>query len=584
MSGQTPKNEYTNADAALLGRNKVLPKDEAAALLASAETANERPDPAALSENGPADALRERPAAPDAAKTAAPKKTGAKKGDGKTPAAPSPKKSGGKKKGKAALPADGAAPAKAGRSSHTAGADGTVPSGGAAEPHTAKRTAKRKPPLESAGGKRAQKAADAAENTGAAIDIPASVLPAPAGGAGDNVRAKPPKRGRVRFRASDSKKRNGFYTLYLKKFLPPRALAGLVCALLLALPVGFLFSGASLVRVYVDGRRAGAGISRGARVSDVLNDCGIDARAEDEVRLASADLFGAVKTLEIARAFAVRVTADGATAQLFTAGDTVAAVLARANVPLGEDDLVEPAPDAILRAGDEIVVRRVTYAERVETQAVEPVPTVKPSPLLADGVTRVMTTHERAGTANVTYRDRYIDGVLADSEIVSTRYTKYPWNPVTLEGNGAVPASPLDGANYTDVAIVGGVPSSYQSVKTAQPCTAYSFDPGVWGASGMFLVQGMVAVNPAEYDYGDLLYITSADGSFVYGWAIAADAGTAMMDGRVEIDCFFETYGESVLFGKKYLDVYVVGRLTQSELEEYIANEGMFRARVAADE
>ena len=90
----------------------------------------------------------------------------------------------------------------------------------------------------------------------------------------------------------------------------------------------------------------------------------------------------------------------------------------------------------------------------------------------------------------------------------------------------------------------------------------------------------MVAVDPNEYSYGDLLYITSADGSFVYGWAIVADACEAAMYGDVAIDCFFETYGESVLFGKRYLNVYVVDTLNQEQLTEYTAHEGMFNLRV----
>ncbi|MEA5050896.1 MAG: ubiquitin-like domain-containing protein, partial [Oscillospiraceae bacterium] len=413
-----------------------------------------------------------------------------------------------------------------------------------------------------------------------------------------------PRRRPVRFRVADTGRKPGLFARrvrpwyerrvlpfvrekakpFLKKWIPPRAAAAAVFLLLYALPVAFLCSGLSFVVVRDGGHAAGLALSRAKDAAQAAADCGVEVRDEDTLTLTPCDgIYGAVRTLSVARAFAVRVTADGATAQLYTAGDTVAAVLARAGIGLGEDDLVTPAPDAVLRQGDEIVVRRVTYETRVVEETVPAQQVVKLSPLLADGVTRAMTYVGRAGAARVEYRDRYVDGVLDGTETVSSVYTKYPWNYVTLQGSAGSPASPIDGSKYTDVQIVGGVPSSYESVKTAQPCTAYSFKPGVWGGSGMYLVQGMVAVNPDEYDYGDLLYITSADGSFVYGWAIAADAGAAMVDGRVEIDCFFETYGESLLFGKRWLDVYVVGHLTQSDLREYMAQEGMFRARVPAD-
>ena len=55
-----------------------------------------------------------------------------------------------------------------------------------------------------------------------------------------------------------------------------------------------------------------------------------------------------------------------------------------------------------------------------------------------------------------------------------------------------------------------------------------------------------------------------------------------MMAGYVDIDLFFETYTESALFGKHSMNVYVVKQLTQGELEQYAAVEGMFRNRVPA--
>ncbi|MEA4911245.1 MAG: ubiquitin-like domain-containing protein [Oscillospiraceae bacterium] len=467
-------------------------------------------------------------------------------------------------------------------------------------------------------------AAEAAENAGAGEQAQSvspcggtdqsACDPSPAGGRAEgafdaNIQKK--KRA-VRFRASDAKKKQSpllrfFLALwidrlipfwersilppwrekalpFIKKIFPPRAAAAVVLLALYALPVGFLSAGDTVVVVREDGRDAGVVLSAAADAVQIAADCGLSLRDEDIVSLHTADaVFGAVQTLEIVRAFPVRVSADGATAELYTAGDTVAAVLARAGIELGADDFVEPAADTVLSAESDVVVRRVTYDVRTVEETAPAQTVLKPSPLLSDGVKKTVTTLTRDGAACTTYRDRYVDGLFDGTELLYTAYTKYPWNAVTLVGQGGIAASSLDGSKYTDAQIVDGVPSAYESVKAAQPCTAYSFKPGVWGSSGMFLVQGMVAVNPEEYAYGDLLYITSADGSFVYGWAIAADSGTAMMSGAVEIDCFFETYGESVLFGKKWLDVYVVGHLTQGQLEEYAAQAGMFRARVPAD-
>jgi 3D (Asp-Asp-Asp) domain-containing protein len=54
------------------------------------------------------------------------------------------------------------------------------------------------------------------------------------------------------------------------------------------------------------------------------------------------------------------------------------------------------------------------------------------------------------------------------------------------------------------------------------------------------------------------MYITSPDNKFVYGFAIAADTGTALMDNIIDFDLFYETYVESCLNGRKHLNVYIL--------------------------
>ena len=70
---------------------------------------------------------------------------------------------------------------------------------------------------------------------------------------------------------------------------------------------------------------------------------------------------------------------------------------------------------------------------------------------------------------------------------------------------------------------------------------------------------GTVAVDPSVIPYGTLLYITSTDGSFVYGYAVATDTGIAVQKGQILVDLFYETYAESVINGAIQVNVYVVG-------------------------
>ena len=79
------------------------------------------------------------------------------------------------------------------------------------------------------------------------------------------------------------------------------------------------------------------------------------------------------------------------------------------------------------------------------------------------------------------------------------------------------------------------------------------------GSSGLGLGYGTVAVDPDVIPYGTKLYITSTDGKFVYGYAVATDTGIAVQKGQILVDLFYETYAESVINGAIQVNVYVVG-------------------------
>ena len=68
-----------------------------------------------------------------------------------------------------------------------------------------------------------------------------------------------------------------------------------------------------------------------------------------------------------------------------------------------------------------------------------------------------------------------------------------------------------------------------------------------------------MAVNPALIPYGTKLYIASTDGRFVYGYAIATDTGTSLLNGSCLVDLYYDTYTEALMNGVQTVNVYVVG-------------------------
>ena len=129
----------------------------------------------------------------------------------------------------------------------------------------------------------------------------------------------------------------------------------------------------------------------------------------------------------------------------------------------------------------------------------------------------------------MTTRERWVDGELENSMVVDVTTTVEPTNHVVKTYGAGAPVSPLTGTDGTTNA-----PASYSRVLTGK-ATGYYSKSGK-GSSGLGLGYGTVAVDPDVIPYGTLLYITSTDGRFVYGYAIATDTGIAVQKGEILVE------------------------------------------------
>ncbi len=263
--------------------------------------------------------------------------------------------------------------------------------------------------------------------------------------------------------------------------------------------------------------------------------------------------------IDIKRAFDVSVIADGKTEVIPTTGGTVKEMLEKAKVELGKYDEVSCELSEEVYDDMKITVTRVTCDMYVKTNDI-PFNTVYiDNSNMALGTENVVT-EGKTGTYVYFIKRTYKDGVIFDSEVTNEGIYEQPVTKVIERGTALnVPYAKM--SDPSALKLENGLPAKYTRVVSGKS-TAYTAGYGAMTASGRLAEIGTVAVNPNVIPYGSELYIVSQDGTRVYGYAIAADTGTGLMDGTVAVDLYFgnsaEHYDDSCDWGAVYVDIYVL--------------------------
>ena len=100
-----------------------------------------------------------------------------------------------------------------------------------------------------------------------------------------------------------------------------------------------------------------------------------------------------------------------------------------------------------------------------------------------------------------------------------------------------------------------GVPVDYKYCISGK-ATAYTGDPET--STGRTPMPGHIAVDPKEIPYGTELYVVSADGTYVYGYCIAADTGGFVEMGNTDIDLYMHNKDMCREWGNRNVKIYVL--------------------------
>lgn len=317
---------------------------------------------------------------------------------------------------------------------------------------------------------------------------------------------------------------------------------------------------AKAIYVIDDGEERMVVESRSYTPSAVVRQAGIEISEEDRI-LSEKGEDGTIE-LRIIRPQDVAIRYMGATLHVQAYEETVSDLLARMDIEVTEQDVVSVDLSSYTEDGMTIDVTKYSYSfDQAVEPATFPVERV-PNGEMTKGK-EVVTQEGKDGSALVTYKITYANGNEVSREAVSSSVISAPVAQIVEYGTKSASIAASDRIASDDrkkdgsgvLTFRSGDTLTYSRVFTAN-ATAYTAKPGAHTASGRVVSVGCVAVDPKVIPMGTKLYITTPNGSIVYGMGIAADTGGVIKGNK--IDLFFNTYGECVQFGRRNCTVYVL--------------------------
>jgi uncharacterized protein YabE (DUF348 family) len=291
-------------------------------------------------------------------------------------------------------------------------------------------------------------------------------------------------------------------------------------------------------------------------VKDVLMQRGIVVSDFDYVSLPlDAKLIRNKTTkIHIKSAVPVYVFADGKETTIMTSKDTVEEALRNSSVGLGSQDRIEGAnPDDKVCKDMKLKVVRIRRELVSENEIIPYEIERKVNDSMDQGVEEVVSKGKN-GVCEKTYLVVYEDNKEVERKLITDNIVTKPEKEVVEYGTIATyTASRGDVIRYKKVIDMSATAytASYKDTKKHP-------DHPLFGITytGVRVKKGIVAVDPKVIPLGTRLYVEGLDGLPDYGYAVAADIGSAIKGNK--IDLYMD--GQDVVdrFGRKKVRVYIL--------------------------
>ena len=317
------------------------------------------------------------------------------------------------------------------------------------------------------------------------------------------------------------------------------------------------------VKVF-DGEKTYTVRSVSANVANILS--GLRLKSE-HYKIMNTKVENHLTTVEIAYSFPVFITAGENTLEIEFTGGTVHEALIAAGFAPDENDFIEPAADAEITDTAYIDYTDIEYVDGSYTEVI---PHTLETVYSADKISGSETVEAGTdGEKRISYTEKIVNGVSSGRTVTGEEVVKSAVNGRKIIGTRKAAAKSTATANNSSFKGVStltptlniefdknGVPLNYKS-KMVSRATAYTYT-GHNCATGVAPQPGYIAVNPKVIPYGTKMYIRTADGSFIYGYAVAADTGGFVSNHPTGVDLFMSTRSACISFGVRNVEIYIL--------------------------
>lgn len=282
----------------------------------------------------------------------------------------------------------------------------------------------------------------------------------------------------------------------------------------------------------------------------------------EKYRVLSVSAANNITNVSLAYTFPVYITAGDQTIQTNAIESTVADILKNAGYSVDQFDMVEPALDSVVSDTAYIDYTNIDYVTGSYNEVIPCTVKTVYSSKMAEGTTTL--TEGKNGEQQVNYTAKIVNGVTVET-VVDSRITLSE----AVNGTktvGTKKAAVKTSENVKSISTLkpsaaieldaNGNPVSYKKHITVQ-ATAYTYT-GNNCSTGVAPQPGYIAVNPNVIPYGTKMYIKSSDGSYIYGYAVAADTGGFIKSRPNNVDLFMSSKAACTAFGRRNVEIYIL--------------------------